>query len=111
MNASWPFAKLSATADKLTLHVKLLGTYTFFPEQVFRIEPQMGFPVLGSGIRIRHGGVSYPETIIFWCMGNPASVLEAIRNAGFNASSPSLHNAMTNAVHVPRPDSEGDTQE
>lgn len=85
-NATWPLAKLSVTANKLTIQVKLLGTYTFAPEQISSIERYTIIPVLGWGIRIRHNVADYPEKIIFWCLGNPSSVLDGIRDVGFPAN-------------------------
>jgi hypothetical protein len=81
--ATWPFAELSATADKLTVEVSILGTYTFTSDQVLSVERYVIVPVLAWGVRIRHNLAEYPEKIIFWCLNNPDDVLNGIRNAGF----------------------------
>jgi hypothetical protein len=88
-NATHPFAQLSATDQTLTISVRLLGNYNFTPEQVSAVERYTVIPVLGWGIRIRHCRPDYPQRIIFWCLGNPDSVLRGIRDAGFMAAAPS----------------------
>jgi hypothetical protein len=92
-NASWPLAKLSATPEKLTLSIRLLGTYSFASDQVSAIEKYVRIPVLASGIRIHHCNNDCPVRVIFWCLGNPDVVLKGIHDAGFlpSASSTSVH--------------------
>jgi hypothetical protein len=82
-NATWPFARLSATNDRLTISVGLLGTYSFAPEQVSAVERYISIPVLGWGIQIRHCRADYPQRVIFWCLGSPDTLLRRIRDAGF----------------------------
>lgn len=85
VNATWPFAQLSATDGKLTISATLLGTYDFTPDQVTAIERYTLIPLLGWGIRIRHRRSEYPERIIFWCLGSPGNILHGISSAGFLA--------------------------
>jgi len=82
-NASWPLARLSADRDRLTISIRLLGTYSFVPEEVSAIERYVMIPVLGWGVRIRHCKADCPERVIFWCLGNPDTALKGIRKAGF----------------------------
>ncbi len=82
-NATWPLAKLSATPDKLTISIRLLGTYSFAPDQVSAVERYVMIPVLGWGIRIHHCNPDCPKRVIFWCLGSPDAVLEGIRASGF----------------------------
>jgi hypothetical protein len=82
-NATWPFAQLSATADRLTISIRLLGTYSFTPDQVSAVERYTMIPVLGWGIQIRHCRVDYPQRVIFWCLGSPDTLVRGISNAGF----------------------------
>ena len=82
-NASWPLARLSADRDRLTISIRLLGTYSFVPEEVSAIERYVMIPVLGWGVRIRHCKADCPERVIFWCLGNPDTALKGIREAGF----------------------------
>jgi hypothetical protein len=82
-NASWPLAKLSASPDKLTISIALLGTYSFAPDEVSAVERYVMIPVLGWGVRICHCKVDCPQRVIFWCLGSPNTVLQGIRSAGF----------------------------
>jgi hypothetical protein len=83
INASWPFARLSVTAGRLTL--KTLGSYEFSPKQVIALEKEGSIPLLSSGIRIVHNRSDYPEKVIFWCVGGRDRVLRKIAESGFVA--------------------------
>jgi len=83
VNATWPFAKLSATPDQLTVAVGIVGTYSFTPDQVATIERYVKIPLLGWGVRIHHCNPHYPASVIFWCLGNPDAVICGIQDAGF----------------------------
>jgi hypothetical protein len=89
VNASWPFATLSARQDQLVLSGSLLGKYTFAPEQVIAIETYTLIPVLGWGLRIYHNIPTYPKKIIFWYLGSPDSLIRQIQAAGFIAKASS----------------------
>ena len=82
-NASWPLARLSATPDKLTIAICLLGTYHFEPNQVSAIERYVMIPVLGWGVRIHHCRTDCPKRVVFWCLGSPDTALRGIRESGF----------------------------
>ncbi len=82
-NATWPLAQLSATSDKLTISIRVLGTYNFAPDQVSAVERYVMIPVLGWGIRIHHCNADCPKRVIFWYLGNPDTVLRGIRDSGF----------------------------
>ncbi len=82
VNASWPFARLTANAS--TLALSSLGTYTFTPSQVIALEPYGSLPLVSSGIRINHNRTDYPKTIIFWCMGRRDAIFREIANTGFH---------------------------
>lgn len=83
MNATWPLAQLLATTDRLTISIRLLGTYKFTPEQVSAVERYSVIPVLGWGVQIRHCRLDCPQRVIFWCLGSPDTLLRGIRDAGF----------------------------
>lgn len=83
INATWPLAQLSATPDKLTISIRLLGTYSFAPDQVSAITRYVMVPVLGWGIRIHHCNADCPHHVIFWCLGSPDTLLRGIRDSGF----------------------------
>ena len=88
INASWPLAELSVTPRSLVIRTWPLGTYTFTPEQIVRIEPYGSIPVIYRGIRIVHARPDYPSGIIFWCVRNPARLIERIGQAGFVPAAP-----------------------
>jgi hypothetical protein len=83
VNASWPLARISAQSDRLVITVRLLGTYTFSPEQISTVERYVLVPVLAWGVRVRHRVPEYPQRVIFWCLGSPETVLGGIRDSGF----------------------------
>jgi len=60
-----------------------LGIYSFTPDQVLTVERYVRIPVLGWGIQIHHCNVDVPERVIFWCLGNPNTVLQGIQDSGF----------------------------
>jgi hypothetical protein len=65
-NATWPFARLTATRDVLRLRVVWAGVFEFRPDQVDRLG-EFGFiPFLGKGVQIHHHVASYPSRIVFW---------------------------------------------
>ena len=66
VNASWPFAWLTVTRDRLELNATLIGKYTFAPGQVISLDKYHG-----RGIRITHNVLTYPRHIVFWCLGDP----------------------------------------
>jgi hypothetical protein len=78
LNASWPFAQISADQGNLIISV-LWRTYAFTLKQVLFIERYSG--LTSEGIRIRHNVAEYPEKIIFW--GNPDKLLNGIWSSGF----------------------------
>lgn len=82
-NATWPFAKLTATFDSLRVAVGVLGDYTFTPDTVVSITRYTEIPILGWGIQIQHCVPEYPARFIFWCAGSPDSLLAGIRESGF----------------------------
>jgi hypothetical protein len=83
VSTGWPFGKLSASAAELSLSVGLIGTYTFSPDQVARLESYGSIPIFGRGVRIIHTRVDYPAKIIFWCFRDPDLVVDDIRLSGF----------------------------
>jgi hypothetical protein len=89
VNYTWPLAKLTATADRLTVSTNLfglygMGTYSFSRDQVLSIERYGWIPLIGEGIRINHSITDYPEKIVFWCQ--PASVLAGLVGVGFSST-------------------------
>ena len=81
-NATYPFANLTVLRDQLELEVTAL-VYRFRPDQVRGIEVVRAVPLLGKGIRIHHDIAGYPQLIIFWTMGNPATLARHLRQYGY----------------------------
>jgi hypothetical protein len=88
VNATWPFARLTATQNSLRIVVRLLGTYSFTPDTVVAITRYSMIPILGWGIQIQHCVPEYPERFTFWCFGNPDALLTGIRESGFHPQAP-----------------------
>jgi hypothetical protein len=62
-NASWPFAKLSATPDALSL--SCLGSDYSFPKNKTRsLSRHRG--IFSTGLRIEHTDSTFPEFMVFW---------------------------------------------
>jgi hypothetical protein len=87
-NATWPLATLTVSNGVLAVNALMLGTYTFAADEVVELEVFRSLPIIGRGIRIVHTRADYPKTIVFWCFGNPAKLLEDIKAAGFHPRAP-----------------------
>ena len=86
--AWFPFARLTVSGEAVELRAFLLGTYLFKSESVRDITRYGSIPFFSSGIQIHHSVATYPERIIFWCLGNPDKLLERIRMTGFRPAAP-----------------------
>jgi len=82
-NASFPFAKLKVTNNKLELNVSMIGNLVFSPADIVSIEPYQQIPIIGRGVKINHSVSNYKEKVIFWTFGNPKEVIDEIRKTGF----------------------------
>jgi hypothetical protein len=87
VNATWPFAKLTASPSQLKL-ATLIGTYEFAPNEVVSLETYGVIPVFSRGVRIAHARADYPSKIIFWYLGSPDSVIDGVRGSGFLPNAP-----------------------
>jgi hypothetical protein len=65
LNATWPFASLSATAE--TLRLSVMGRAYSFSREGIRLSRWRG--MLSTGLRIEHGEAAYPDYIVFWTFG------------------------------------------
>lgn len=80
-NATWPFATLKITKDRLDLNASIIGNLSFTPDDIISLEPYSGFG--GSGLKINHRVPKYKEKVIFWSFKNTSSILQQIRDIGF----------------------------
>jgi hypothetical protein len=83
VNATFPFASLTVRKDKLHLSVAFMGNYTFTTDQITSIDKYVTIPLLGWGIRINHNVSTYPEKLIYWCLGSPGRLINKIKETGF----------------------------
>jgi hypothetical protein len=97
VNASWPFAKLTANSEILKLNVSLVGKYEFHKGQIISIKKYGFIPILASGIKIEHNVQSYPQSIIFWTLGSVKKLISNIEQTGLITGNPE-----TNIQSTPR---------
>ena len=82
-NATWPFATLKVSRNKLELNASIVGNLVFQPSNIKSIEPYTQIPLIGQGIKINHNVDLYKEKVIFWTFINPESVISQIKQTGF----------------------------
>jgi len=82
-NATWPFAKLTVTKDKLVLNASLIGNLVFQPKDIISIEAYTIIPFFGQGIKIIHRIAKYKSKVIFWTFDDPITVINQINQTGF----------------------------
>ena len=90
VNATWPFARLSATREELVLSAGFLGSYSFKPGEVVALEARGTIPLAGRSVRIVHANPAYPEKMVFWCFGSPQKLIDQILGLGFRPSASPL---------------------
>lgn len=83
VSASWPFARLKVSRERLDLNATIVGHYVFKPGDIVSIEPYGIIPVIGRGIKINHRVADYKKKVIFWSFVNPDELIRRIRQTGF----------------------------
>ncbi|HPF31368.1 MAG TPA: hypothetical protein PLO25_03660 [Candidatus Saccharibacteria bacterium] len=83
MNASWPFATLKASKNKLELNVTIFGNLVFTSQDITSVEPYGSIPFLRKGIKINHKVKSYKSNVIFWTVDDPKELIKEIKEIGF----------------------------
>jgi hypothetical protein len=78
--ATWPFATLRVTHDKLELNASIIGNLYFRPADVISIEP-CGL-VFKNGIKITHQVKTYSSKVIFKT-SNAVDLIRQIEQTGF----------------------------
>jgi len=94
-NATWPFATLKVTRNKLELNASIVGNLVFLPSNINSIEPYTQIPLIGQGIKINHTVDSYNKKVIFWTFKNPETVINQIKHTGFLSNQQELE---TNSI-------------
>lgn len=75
--ATWPFATLKVSKERLELQASMMGTYVFSAADIVRLEPVFG------GIRIHHRIDEYDQEVVFLTTSNPAQLAERMWQIGF----------------------------
>lgn len=83
LNASWPFASLTASATSIVVAVRMIGTYELRPDDVVALESFGVVPFVGKGVQIVHTRADVPERVVFFSRGDPERLIERIRQTGF----------------------------
>lgn len=89
-NATWPFASLKVTKDRLDLNATIVGNLVFRPADIISIEPYSGG--MSSGLKINHRVPKYKDKVIFWTFKNPNEIIRQIQQTGFLDNTTSILN-------------------
>ncbi|WP_421940833.1 hypothetical protein [Pedobacter sp.] len=81
--ASWPFANLKVSSNRLELNAFIIGNLVFSPIDVISIEINPAMALIGNAIKINHTVKDYSANIIFMTFENPESLISRIRATGF----------------------------
>lgn len=81
--ATYPFASLKVTPDKLVLKVSMIGTFRFSADDIISIETIETTLGLGSGLRIIHNVEGYNAHIQFYSTRSTELLLDEISYLGF----------------------------
>jgi hypothetical protein len=84
-NATWPFARLRASASRLSLSCGIFGSWEFSPEEVVRLEGEPFLFGLGGRMRIVHAKPQYPDKVVFGCLGGADALIRRIGQVGFRS--------------------------
>ena len=72
-NATWPFAKLTATSGEIRLSMRFIGLmkddFAFAKSEIDGMRRKKGILPFSTGIIIEHHKASYPRFILFWTFG------------------------------------------
>jgi hypothetical protein len=86
MNMTWPFAKLRASQERITITVRTFGfldvDLDFDRFDIIRIRMKRGIPLLNVGIIIEHRKQNCAPYVLFWTMSYSALKL-GLLGAGY----------------------------
>ena len=97
-NATWPFASLKVTKDRLELNATIIGNLVFRPADIISIEPFSGG--MSSGLKINHRVPKYKDMVIFWTFKNPNEIIHQIRQTGFLDNNSSTTQANSDIIEA-----------
>jgi len=80
-NATWPFATLTVTRDKLQLNASIIGKLIFRSDDIISLEPYSFF--MSSGLKINHKVPKYKNHVVFWSFSSPTNLIQKIEQTGF----------------------------
>lgn len=78
-NATWPFATLKASREKLELSATIVGNLVFRPADIISFEEISIIPFLKQGVKINHRVEAYKSEVIFWTFSNPQKLIIRIK--------------------------------
>jgi hypothetical protein len=80
-NATWPFAILKVSKNKLELNASIIGNLVFRPQDIISLTPYSS--VISSGIKINHKVADYKTEVIFWTFTDPTLIINQVKQTGF----------------------------
>ena len=97
-NATWPFATLKASREKLELNASILGNLVFRPGDIVSLEPHVQIPFLGQGIKINHRVDNYKKLVIFWTFSDPERLIIRIKQTGLLSNTNDLRPSLESEI-------------
>jgi len=82
-HASWPFASLTVSGNKLQINASIIGKLVFAPGDIVSITPDSSRLSIGKGIRINHRVEKYSENVVFTSFESASAVISRIEQTGF----------------------------
>lgn len=95
-NATWPFASLKVTKERLELNATIIGNLVFRPSDIVSIEPYSSF--MSSGLKINHNVPKYKDKVIFWTLKNTNEVINQIQQIGFLDNTSNIDSKTDNII-------------
>ena len=95
-NATWPFATLTVSKDKLELNAPIVGNLIFKPADIISISPYSGF--MSSGLKINHKVPKYKDHVVFWTFSNTNNLIKRIEQTGFLTNTEPISDELENRI-------------
>lgn len=81
--ASWPFAILKVSRNRLEINAFIIGNLVFSPADIISIEINNSMALIGNAIKINHRVQDYNAQVIFLTFENPSTLISQIKATGF----------------------------